>query len=128
MLNHPFKSLICGAAAAALCGCAPGPPYPPPSPPPPPAPNEQPTQEGPGQGQGQSWSPAQPADLAPRGDWWSVFNDPALAALEARVAINNQNVVAAEAAYRQAEATVREQRAALFPAVDLGAGATRSGG
>jgi NodT family efflux transporter outer membrane factor (OMF) lipoprotein len=75
----------------------------------------------------QGWTAAEPADLSPRGDWWTIFNDPTLAALEARVAISNQNVAAAEAAYRQAEALVSEQRAGLFPTVTLNGGATRSG-
>jgi multidrug efflux system outer membrane protein len=30
------------------------------------------------------WTPAAPADAAPRGDWWTVFNDPTLNELEAR--------------------------------------------
>jgi len=128
MLNRLVRTLTCGAAAAALAGCAVGPNYMRPSAPVAAAYKEQPKGQSEGQSQGQGWRPVQPADLAPRGEWWSVFQDPTLSALEARVAINNQNVVAAEAAYRQAEATVREQRAALFPAIDLGGGATRSGG
>lgn len=124
MPNCHLRSLVCSAAAAALCGCAVGPNYQRPAVPVAPAYKEQVK----AQGRAEGWSPARPADLAPRGDWWSVFEDPTLAALEARVAISNQNVVAAEAAYRQAEALVREQRAALLPAIDLGAGATRSGG
>ena len=121
MQNRFVRSLISSAAAAALCGCAVGPNYVRPSTPVAPAFKEQ-------GGKAQGWNPAQPADLAPRGDWWSLFNDPTLAALEARVAISNQNVVAAEAAYRQAEGLVREDRAALLPTIDLGGGGTRSGG
>jgi NodT family efflux transporter outer membrane factor (OMF) lipoprotein len=75
----------------------------------------------------QGWRPAQPADLAPRGDWWTLFGDPTLNGLAERVSVSNQNVAAAEAAYRQAEALVREQRAALFPTIDSAAGVTRSG-
>lgn len=120
MLNRHVRSLISTAAAAALCGCAVGPNYVRPAMPVAPAYKEQQARAG--------WNPAQPADLAPRGDWWSLFNDPVLSGLEARVAISNQNVVAAEAAYRQAEGLVREQRAALLPAVDLSGGVTRSGG
>lgn len=126
MLNRLVRSLISGVAAAALCGCAVGPDYKRPTSPVAPAYKEQATPQA---GQQEVWNPAQPAaDLAPRGDWWSIFNDPALAALETRVVISNQNVAVAEAAYRQAEALVREQRAALFPALDLTGGVTRSGG
>ncbi|HWI84986.1 MAG TPA: efflux transporter outer membrane subunit [Sphingomonas sp.] len=73
------------------------------------------------------WRPAAPADAVAKGQWWLLFNDPVLNELEARVAINNQNVVAAAAAYDQARAAVREARAAFFPTVDLSAGATRAG-
>ena len=44
------------------------------------------------------WQPAAPADDKPRGDWWAIFNDPALNDLEARVARANQNVAASLAA------------------------------
>src|SRR3954447_113673 len=40
----------------------------------------------------------------------------------------NQNVAAAVAAYAQAEAVVRQQRATPFPSLALNASATRSGG
>ncbi|THD80550.1 MAG: efflux transporter outer membrane subunit [Phenylobacterium sp.] len=116
MRNQLFRILITSAAAAALAGCMVGPNYHRPSLPLAPAFKE------PG------WTTAQPADLSPRGDWWTVFNDPVLNTLESKVAISNQNVAAAEAAYRQAEALVREQRAGLFPTVSLDGGATRSGG
>ncbi len=37
----------------------------------------------------------------------------------AQVEVSNQNLAAAEAAYRQAAALVQEARAALFPTIDL---------
>ena len=72
------------------------------------------------------WLPAQPADDRPRAAWWMQFNDRVLNDLEAQVASNNQNVAAAVAAVEQAQAVVRENRAALFPTVGLSAGATRT--
>ncbi|QWF19523.1 efflux transporter outer membrane subunit [Lysobacter capsici] len=72
------------------------------------------------------WNPAVPADAADRGAWWSVFHDPALDGLMAQVEVSNQNLAAAEAAYRQARALVREQRAALFPSVSLDGSGTRA--
>ncbi|HEX3699078.1 MAG TPA: efflux transporter outer membrane subunit [Phenylobacterium sp.] len=116
MQNRLLRILTSSAVSVALAGCMVGPNYHRPSLPLTPAFKEQ------------GWAPVQPADLTPRGDWWTVFNDPALSALEAKVAISNQNVAAAEAAYRQAQALVREQRAGLFPTVSLDGGATRSGG
>jgi NodT family efflux transporter outer membrane factor (OMF) lipoprotein len=63
------------------------------------------------------WKEAQPADGAIRGKWWEIYNDPQLNALEEQVDIANQSVAAAEATYRQAKATVRIARAALYPTV-----------
>ncbi|MEO6322980.1 MAG: efflux transporter outer membrane subunit [Polaromonas sp.] len=75
----------------------------------------------------EGWVPAVPADALERGPWWSLFDDPVLDQLAARVEVSNQNVAAAVAAYAQARALVREQRASIFPSVTLGGGASRSG-
>lgn len=72
------------------------------------------------------WAQAAPADASDRGAWWSVFQDPTLNGLMAQVEVSNQNLAAAEAAYRQARALVREQRAALFPSVSLDGSGTRA--
>ena len=74
------------------------------------------------------WMPAQPADDRPRTDWWAMFDDRVLDDLETRVAQGNQDVAASIAAYEQAQALVRENRAALFPTIGITGGATRSGG
>ncbi len=66
--------------------------------------------------------PANPSDAFQKGKWWEVYSDPALNALEERVDINNQNVLAAEANYRQAKAAVRVARAGLFPTATAGPG------
>ena len=70
--------------------------------------------------------PAAPADAIDRGAWWSLFRDPTLDALAARIEISNYNIAAAAAAYAQARAVVREQRASLFPVVTLNTNASRS--
>ena len=75
-----------------------------------------------------TWFPAAPADALDRGPWWNLFGDPALSGLVVQVEVSNQNVAAAVAAYAQAQALVREQRAALFPSLGLTGSATRSGG
>jgi NodT family efflux transporter outer membrane factor (OMF) lipoprotein len=95
-------------AALALGGCLVGPNYKKPSTPTPTTFKE-----------GQGWAPANPSDAADKKDWWTVFGDPVLDNLEERVEVSNQNLIAAEAAYRQARALVAEQRAALFPTVSL---------
>lgn len=76
----------------------------------------------------EGWKTATPLDHVDRGDWWMLLGDPQLDALAERVKVDNQSIAAAEAAYRQARALVREQRAGLFPSIDLSGTATRSGG
>ncbi len=73
------------------------------------------------------WKPSAPSDLVNRGPWWSIYNDPLLDQLEAQVDISNQNLKAAEAAYREARAVVAEARAGLFPTLSVDASAQRSG-
>jgi NodT family efflux transporter outer membrane factor (OMF) lipoprotein len=103
-------------AATALSACAVGPNY------------KRPPVETPAQfKEVAGWQPAVPQDTVDRGDWWSVFNDPTLNALEHRVAVSNQTLAADEAAYREAHELVAQQRAALFPTVDLTGGATEAG-
>ncbi|HEY6873950.1 MAG TPA: efflux transporter outer membrane subunit [Geobacteraceae bacterium] len=72
------------------------------------------------------WKRAQPQDEAIRGNWWEVFNDPQLNALEEEAAGANQNVAVAEAQFRQARALVRGARAGYFPTVTAGASASRT--
>lgn len=74
------------------------------------------------------WQPAAPADTLERGPWWTLFGDPVLDELAASVEVSNQNVAAAVARYAQARAIVAEQRAALFPVLNLSGSADRSGG
>ena len=74
----------------------------------------------------EGWVPAAPADALERGPWWALFGDPVLNQLAASVNVSNQNVAVAVAAYAQARALVRQQRASLFPSVTLNGGANRS--
>ncbi|MBV8775745.1 MAG: RND transporter, partial [Alphaproteobacteria bacterium] len=50
------------------------------------------------------WRETQPRDGIDRGAWWSIYNDPVLDGLERQIDISNQNLKAAEAAFREAEA------------------------
>jgi NodT family efflux transporter outer membrane factor (OMF) lipoprotein len=72
------------------------------------------------------WKPAQPNDQSLGGNWWEIFRDPQLDALEARVNVSNQNLKAAEAQYAQARAQLRYSRADLFPTVTADPSATRT--
>jgi NodT family efflux transporter outer membrane factor (OMF) lipoprotein len=73
------------------------------------------------------WVVATPSDAVAKGAWWQLFADDTLDALEARVAITNQNLAYYRAAYAQALATVRVDKAALLPTVGVTAGVTRQG-
>ncbi len=66
------------------------------------------------------WKVAQPRDELPRGKWWEIYQDPKLNELEEQININNQNIAAAEANFRQALAQIRIARAAYFPTVTGG--------
>ena len=72
------------------------------------------------------WAQAAPADTAPKGDWWKLFGDPTLDALEAKVAVTNQNVAQARAAWLQARAVVAVDRAAQLPTAGISAGASHA--
>ncbi len=69
----------------------------------------------------QGWKLARPRDDIPRGNWWEIFGDPQLNALEEQVSQANQNVKVAEAHFRQARALIGFARAGLFPTVTAGA-------
>lgn len=72
------------------------------------------------------WKPANPDDAADRGDWWAVYQDPTLSALIAQVKVNNQNVAAYAAQYRQALALVRGSQADQLPTLTGTLSSTRS--
>src|SRR5207247_2049036 len=72
----------------------------------------------------EGWKLANPSDHLPRGQWWTIFGDPDLNALEAQIEPANQNLRIAEARLREARAQVRFNRAALFPTISANAGAS----
>jgi NodT family efflux transporter outer membrane factor (OMF) lipoprotein len=72
------------------------------------------------------WQTAAPADSVKRGPWWTVFKDPVLDRLERQVAISNQTLRAAVAAFRESETIVAQARAGYYPTATAGATATRS--
>ena len=105
-MRQPTIALAMASILLIASGCMIGPKYQRPDAAAPPAFKEAPPT---------GWSEAHPNDGAPRGRWWTVYGDPRLDALEDRVNISNQNVLAAEARFREAVASVRVTRAALFP-------------
>src|ERR1700720_2462257 len=71
------------------------------------------------------WTPAQPADGLSRGDWWTLFGDSDLSALETRLNEHSPDLAAALARYNQAQAFSDQLRSGLFPTLALGADAQR---
>ena len=71
------------------------------------------------------WKIATPRDDADRGDWWAVYNDETLSELLHEVDVSNQNLIAAEAAFRQSVALVQQARSGLFPTFGFNYSANR---
>src|SRR5882757_7814055 len=99
--------------ALAVAGCSLAPPYSPPAMTLPSAYKE----TGP-------WTPASPADAAPRGRWWAVYGDETLNGLEQKIEAGNPTLALALARYDEAQANLAQARASLVPEVDLGGSAT----
>ena len=74
---------------------------------------------------GSQWKTAQPAEDIARGEWWKIFGDDKLNALEDTAQQANQDLKAAAARLGQARALTRDARSGYFPQVDAGVGATR---
>ena len=72
-----------------------------------------------------SWKEGQPLDTVPKGNWWEVFGDTNLNALEAQALRANQGLKAAVARVDQARATARVARSDLLPSLNLAPSFTR---
>ena len=72
------------------------------------------------------WTPAAPADAAPRGRWWSVFNDPVLDDLETQLGTQNQSLASALARYDQARGLLAQAQGPLLPEIDYNPNALRT--
>ncbi len=119
MLLRNRRAIVLGSGIFFLASCAPvGPNYKRPSAPIPVS-FKEPLPAG--------WKQAEPGGAFAKGKWWEIYNDPALNALEEQVSVTNQNVLQAEAQYREARALAREARSALFPTVGVGVGITATG-
>ena len=107
-----------------LNGCRVGPPYHPPSPPTVTASNykESPLNFKDAEG----WKVASPQDAMLRGNWWEVFNEPELNALEEQLNINNQNLKTYFENYMSARAVIAEARAQYWPTITANPAWSRS--
>ena len=122
-MKRRFSSLVLAALSLTLAGCTVGPRYKRPSAPMPPDFKEAIPPEF---KEANLWKPGQPRDDALRGNWWEIYNDPQLSALEQQVQVSNQSLLQAQAQFREARAAIRITRANLFPTINAGASATRS--
>lgn len=121
MRASPAAGALAGAASAlffVLAGCTVGPNYhratvpdapawkenaaPPPNPP-----------RG-------AWKQAEPSDAVLRGQWWELYNDPQLNALEDKVAVSNQTLKAAVEQYLGAREQVQVARSQFYPTLSAG--------
>ena len=109
---------------ALVAGCHVGPPYHPPAPPAVTAPNYKEStvnfqdQEG--------WKVANPQDAMIRGNWWEIFNEPELNALEEQLIVNNENLKQDFQNFMAARAEIAEARAQYWPAITVNPGFSRS--
>ena len=107
--------VLVAIAALQLTGCVVGPKY-----------HQPAVQAPPAYKEVGDWKPAEPNDQNLGGNWWTVFQDPQLDALELQVNVSNQNLKAAEAQFQQARAALRYNRADYYPTVTAGPSATRT--
>ena len=109
---------------ALLSGCHVGPAYHAPTPPTISAPNYK---ESTVNFQDQNgWKVASPQDAMLRGNWWEVFNEPELNALEEQLNVNNQNIKVSFENYMAARAVIAEARAQYWPTVTAAPSRIRS--
>jgi NodT family efflux transporter outer membrane factor (OMF) lipoprotein len=107
-----------------LSGCHVGPSYHPPAPPKVTAPNYK---ESPVNFQDAGgWKVASPQDAMLRGNWWEVFNEPELNALEEQLNVNNQNIKVSFENYMAARAVIAEARAQYWPTITANPSRNRS--
>jgi outer membrane protein, multidrug efflux system len=105
-------TVIACACALELCGCVVGPNYQRPTAPTPTAWKA----EGP-------WRPGDPRDQIPKGEWWKIFSDPDLNALESQAMTANFSIQTAVANLQQARASAKLATSGLFPQASAGASA-----
>jgi NodT family efflux transporter outer membrane factor (OMF) lipoprotein len=73
-----------------------------------------------------TWKQAEPSDQVLRGQWWELYNDPQLNALEDKVAISNQTLKAATEQYFEARDQVQAARSQFYPTLAAGPSISRT--
>lgn len=105
------KRLLCAISLLAMVtGCMMGPNYTKPE-----SASAPSYKETDGSTSGDGWKIAEPNEAGMQSKWWEIYHDSYLNQLMEKVNVDNQNIIAADAQYRQATALLTQARAALFP-------------
>jgi NodT family efflux transporter outer membrane factor (OMF) lipoprotein len=107
-------ALLLTAGTLPIMGCAVGPKYKAPAVPAPAAYKEI-----------GNWKTAQPSEQNLGGNWWEIFHDSQLNALEQQINVSNQNLKAAVAQYQESVAALRYAHADYYPTITTDPSATR---
>ena len=116
---HSLPLPVASLALVLLSGCMVGPKYSRPSAPMAPAFKESPPTSF---KEDDGWRVSQPSDAQLKGNWWQMFGDPQLNALEARVEGANQTLKIADANFRAARANIGFYRASEAPTIGVAPG------
>lgn len=76
--------------------------------------------------QSHTWKSANPQDMIAKGDWWQVFHDPKLDALEKEAEANSPTLHAAVDRVTESRASARATQSEFFPNLNLDPSATRT--
>jgi NodT family efflux transporter outer membrane factor (OMF) lipoprotein len=118
------RAIAVSGFALLLAGCTVGPNYHRPAVPDAPAWKENaPPPPNPPNG---TWKQAEPSDAVLRGQWWELYNDPQLNALEEKVAVSNQTLKAATEQYLSAREEVQVARSQYYPTLAAGPSVQRT--
>ena len=112
------------ALLALLSGCRVGPPYHAPAPPTIAAANYKESTVNFHDAEG--WKVASPQDAMIRGNWWEVFHEPELNALEEQLNVNNQNIKADFENFMEARTLIAEARSQYWPTITANPAWSRS--
>jgi len=122
--NSVFFATAALALLSLIAGCHVGPRYHAPAPPAVTAPNYKEStvnfQNEPG------WKVASPQEAMIRGNWWEIYHEPELNALEEQLNINNQNIKTAFEDFMAARAVIAQARSQYWPTITASPAWSRS--
>ena len=122
--NSLFYATAALGLLSLIVGCRVGPHYHAPAPPAVTAPNYKEStvnfQNEPG------WKVASPQEAMIRGNWWEIYHEPELNALEEQLNINNQNIKTAFEEFMAARAVIAQARSQYWPSITASPAWSRS--